>query len=42
MCLLIIYLIHVYKQDFELNNLQWLIVDKLQLASILLSSTGKY
>ena len=29
-CLQIIYLIHMYKEDFALNNLQWLISHKTQ------------
>ena len=29
-CLLIIYLINMYKPDFGLNNLQWLICHKIQ------------
>ena len=28
MCLEIIYLIHMYKKDLALNNLQWLICNK--------------
>ena len=30
MCLQIIYLLYMYKQDLELNNLQWLICHKTQ------------
>ena len=30
MCLQLIYLIYMYKQDLVLNNLQWLICHKIQ------------
>ena len=30
MCLQIIYLIYMYKEDWALNNLQWLICYKIQ------------
>ena len=35
MCLQIIYLIFVYKEDVSLNNLQWLICHKTQPNQIL-------
>ena len=35
MCLQIKYLIHIYKDDFALNNLQWLICHKSQLNQII-------
>ena len=33
MCLEIIYLIYMYKKDFALNNLQWLICHKTKPVS---------
>ena len=35
MCLEIIYLIYMYKEDLALNNLQWLIYHKTQPIQIL-------
>ena len=35
MCLEITYLIHLYKKDLALNNLQWLICHKTQVNQIL-------
>ena len=34
MCLDIIYLIYIFKEDLALNNLQWLICHKTQLNQI--------
>ena len=35
MCLEIIYIIYIYKEDLALNNLQWLIYHKAQPNQIL-------
>ena len=42
MCLEIIYLIHMYKKDWALNNLQWLICHKTKPNKTLVETISSF